>query len=274
MPPTPTAAHDRQGRPPAAAGEGRNSPCPREFLLSDRRSSRRSPAPGAATLGSRALWWALITRSRGRDGERSLLAVNSDEFPDGTPVDATSVVDGERRPAGWVVDVRYRSGNGAPLHVSVAPAVAAHDVQLWFVALHDGSALLPAASLVAFIGAGVPAGSLLSLHEVPAPALRQAARVGEIRWYPRSGVVDTVVVDEAARGRGIARHLVTAAEGLRGLWGWPPLRSDGRLTDDGAGWLTHSPEWWWPRLVARTERLPGESDARPDPRGVARLLTR
>jgi GNAT superfamily N-acetyltransferase len=169
--------------------------------------------------------------------------------------------------------VRYRSKDGAPLGVSFPAPGFTHDPPLWFVPVHDGSGLLPATSLVAFSGAGIPAGQVLFPHELPSRGLWRTHRVGEIRWYPRSGVVDTVVVTEAARERGVARRLVTAAEGLRMLWGWPPLRSDGRLTDGGARWLAGSPSWWRPRLAAaRTERLPAESDAAAGPRGVARLL--
>jgi hypothetical protein len=66
--------------------------------------------------------------------------------------------------------------------------------------------------------------------------------------------------------------LVTAAEALRVLRGWAPLRSDGRLTDAGAAWLAAAPPAWRPRLADRVEALPDQDAEDDGPTGVARLL--
>lgn len=269
---TSITAPSRFGRHPARAPQP-VSPCPRDAERRSGRSGGRPPGPGRGTAGdagATTLWWALITRSGGRNCERSLVAVNSDEFPDGTAVDVTGRASADR-PAGWVVDVRYRGTDGTPLEVAVAGSVGGSDLPLWFVARDDGSGLLPATSLLAFHGGGFAPGQVVAPPEAAARGLGRQHSVGEIRWNPRSGVVDTVVVDEAARGRGVGRHLVTAAEGLRTLRGWPPLRSDGRLTEVGAHWLAGCPAWWRTRLAARTERLPASTPS-TELRGVTRLL--
>jgi GNAT superfamily N-acetyltransferase len=187
-------------------------------------------------------------------------------------VEVTGVVT-DQRPTGWIVDVRYRSRDGVPVGIQVPSSLTKHDLPLWFVAVHDSSRELSATSLLAFQGAGITAGQVVPPHEAAARGVRQPDCVGEIRWSPRSGIVDTVRVDRAAQRRGVGRHLVTAAEGLRVLWGWPPLRSDGRLNDAGARWLDGSPPCWQTRLSARTERLPEVATTRSEPRGVARLLS-
>ena len=92
-----------------------------------------------------------------------------------------------------------------------------------------------------------------------------------MRWWVRSGLVETVRVAERARGRGIGRALVTAAEGLRLVRGWAPLHADGRLTDAAAAWLATAPPWWAPRLARRTHCLPPEPEEETSA-GVTRLL--
>ena len=94
-------------------------------------------------------------------------------------------------------------------------------------------------------------------------------RVAEIRWWTRSGVVETVTVEPAFRRQGIGRVLVTVAEGLRTVRGWAPLTTDGRLTDSGAEWLAEAPACWRPRLTERTAHLPPGDQG---PTGVTRLL--
>lgn len=250
------ALHDHDGaparRPPEPRTPGRPS---------------RSPAPGTATL-----WWArLAHRGRGGPAEHSLVLVNSDRFPDGTPVDLSAQDARGRRPAGWLVDVRYRACDGQVLRVDVAEAVAAPTVPLWFAEIGHATSGVPTVSLVAFAGDAYPAGTLVGPHDVARRGLRMSDRVGEIRWWTRSGVVETVAVEPAFRRQGIGRVLATAAEGLRTVRGWAPLTTDGRLTDAGATWLDRAPAAWAPRLTERSAHLP--PDEEPEgPTGVARLL--
>jgi GNAT superfamily N-acetyltransferase len=207
------------------------------------------PAPSS-------VWWARITR-RGNDlVEHSLVAVNSDRYPAGTAVTLGGLDPLGRRPGGWLVDVRYRAAGRTVVGIDVAGRVAEPRLPLWFAEVHHFSSGLPAVSLVAFTGDTFGPGSLVRPHEVAARGVRMRDRVGEVRWYTRSGLVDTVTVHPQLRGRGIGRLLAVAAEGLSALCGWPPLTGDGRLTDTAAAWLAASPAYWRPRLAARTHHVP------------------
>ena len=200
------------------------------------------------------------------------MAVNSERFPDGTPVDMTAIESGGRRPAGWLVGVRYRATSGAVVGIDVSETLADLCPPLWFVELHHATSYIPATSLLAFTGGPFRPGAVVSPREVAAAGLRMVDRVGEVRWYNRSGIVDVVTVDPSLRRRGMASTLVTAAEALRVLRGWAPLCSDGRLTDAGAAWLAAAPPSWRPRLADRVEALPDVEAEDDAPIEVTRLL--
>ncbi|MGY1635591.1 hypothetical protein ACI78V_02945 [Geodermatophilus sp. SYSU D00742] len=193
--------------------------------------------------------------------EHSLVAVNSERFPDGTPVDLTALQSRGRRPAGWLVDLRHRIADGAAVRVELAADLADRCPPLWFDEVHHVTSGVPSTSLLAFHGAGVRPGSLLGPHRVVALGLGTGDAVGEVRWWTRSGVVDTVTVAPGLRRRGVGGVLVTVAEALRVLRGWAPLRCDGRLTDAGAAWLAAAPPHWAPRPAPSSERLPDAVDA-------------
>jgi GNAT superfamily N-acetyltransferase len=231
------------------------------------RRPSRSPAPGTD-----GVWIArLAHRVPSGNDEHSLVLVNSDRFPAGTPVDFSDADCRGRRPVGWLVDVRYRACDGHVQRIDVSEAVATPAPPLWFAEIAHATSGIPSVSLVAFAGGAHPAGSLVGPHDVARRGLRMSDRVGEIRWWTRSGVVETVAVEPVFRRQGIGRVLVTAAEGLRLLRGWAPLTTDGRLTDSGAAWLEGAPAYWQPRLATRSAHLP--SDDEPEgPTGVARLL--
>ncbi|MGY1594539.1 hypothetical protein ACI79D_21395 [Geodermatophilus sp. SYSU D00708] len=234
-------------------------------LVAVRRASRDTAAAPAS------VWWARLAERGLASTEHALVAVRSERFPDGTPVDLTALHSRGRRSAGWLVDLRHRVGDGAVVRVELGEPLAGLCPPLWFAEVHHAPGGMPAVSLLAFRGGGFRPGSLVGPHQVAARALRMTDRVGEVRWWTRSGVVDTVTVAPDVRRRGVGQALVTVAEALRVLRGWAPLRSDGRLTDAGAAWLDAAPAHWAPRLGPRTERLPDEVD--PDrPTGVARLL--
>jgi hypothetical protein len=225
--------------------------------------------PAAAT---ETVWVArLAHRTAGGPAEHSLVLVNSDRFADGTPVDLSAQNSRGRRPAGWLVDVRYRACEGRILRIDVADCVAAPEPPLWFAEIGHATSGVPSVSLVAFAGGAYPAGSLVGPHDVARRGMRMSDRVGEIRWWTRSGVVETVTVEPVFRRQGIGRVLVTVAEGVRAVRSWAPLTTDGRLTDSGAGWLDGAPAYWRPRLAERTAHLP-PGDEPEGPTGVARLL--
>jgi hypothetical protein len=253
-----TAAHAAD---PTAAHHG-YTPAPRPRLVA-------VPTPPAAT----GVWWARIADAGPGSREHALVAVGSDRFADGTPVDLTAMEAGGRRPAGWLTAVRYRVSDGTVVGLDTAEALAGGCPPLWFAELHHATSPIPASSLLAFTGGPFRPGSVVTPREVAAGGLRMADRVGEIRWYTRSGIVDDVTVVPGLRRRGMGSLLVTAAESLRVLRGWAPLRSDGRLTDAGADWLAAAPPAWRPRLAARTEVLP-DPDVPVGTSGVERLLRR
>lgn len=228
------------------------------------------PAPSAPPE-TPAVWWARIARRCADPVEHSLVAVNSDRFPDGTPVDLAALGAHDRRPSGWLVDLRYRAADGAVVRIDVAMSVAEPGVPLWFTVVHHAGDPVPAASLLAFAGEHCPPGALVQPQDVPGHGARLQDRVGELRWQLRSGLVESVSVEHDWRRRGIGRVLATVAEALRVLRGWPPLVADGRLTDDAAAWLATSPAYWRARLSPRTHHLPAEADPLTVT-GVARLL--
>ncbi|SEP24360.1 hypothetical protein [Trujillonella endophytica] len=218
-----------------------------------------------------AVWWARIADGGPSSAEHSLVAVNSDRFADGTPVDMTAIESRGRRPVGWLVDVRYRATDGAVVRIESSEDLTGLCPPLWFAELHHATSNIPASSLLAFTGGPFHPGSVVTPREVAAAGLRMADRVGQVRWFNRSGIVDAVTVAPAIRRRGVASLLVSTAEALRVLRGWAPLRSDGRLTDAGAAWLAAAPPCWRSRLADRAEVLPDE-ETDDAPTGVARLL--
>ncbi|NEK59125.1 hypothetical protein GCU56_14760 [Geodermatophilus sabuli] len=256
-----TAALAGPATHPARAGQE----AARATLLAVRRATR-----GTAT-GSAPLWWARLAERGPASAEHSLVAVASERFPDGTPVDLTALQSRGRRPAGWLVDLRYRTSDGAVVDIEVAGALAELCPPLWFAEVPHATSGVPAASLLAFRGSAFRPGSLVSPHQVATRGLQMTDRVGELRWWTRSGVVDTVTVAPEVRRRGVGRVLVTVAEALRVLRGWAPLRSDGRLTDAGAAWLATAPAHWSRRLAERTERLPDQDEAAAVPGGAGPL---
>ena len=229
---------------------------------------RPSPPPAA---DSDTVWFARLAHRVAGGIEHSLVLVNSDRFPAGTPVDLSAQDARGRRPAGWLADIRYRACDGRVLRIDVSAAVAAPAPPLWFAEIGHATCEVPMFSLLAFAGTAYPAGALVGPHDVVRRGLRMSDRVGEIRWWSRSGVVETVTVEPVFRRQGIGRVLATAAEGLRLVRGWAPLTTDGRLTDSGASWLDGAPLYWRPRLAERTVHLP-EDDESDGPTGVARLL--
>jgi GNAT superfamily N-acetyltransferase len=237
---------------------------------------RRRPGPRplrrTSPPATDSVWIARLAHyvPSGND-EHSLVLVNSDRFPAGTPVDCSDQDCRGRRPTGWLVDVRYRACDGHVLRIEVSDAVATPGPPLWFAEIAHATSEVPSVSLVAFAGGAHPAGALVGPHDVARRGLRMSDRVGEIRWGIRSGVVETVSVEPVFRRQGIGRVLATAAEGLRLVRGWAPLTTDGRLTDSGAVWLEGAPSYWRARLTERSAHLP-PGDEPEGPTGVARLL--
>jgi hypothetical protein len=179
--------------------------------------------PAAPPEPSGGVWWARITRRSADPAEHSLVAVRSDRFAAGTPVDLSALAARGRRPTGWLVDLRYRARDGVVVRVDVAPELADLPRGIWFSETHHGGAPIPAVTLTAHTGGTAPAGALL------APRSDRGTVLGSVRWQVRSGLVEDVDVRPGFRGRGIDRVLTAVAGVLAVFRGWPAL--DGDLTE-------------------------------------------
>jgi hypothetical protein len=167
------------------------------------------------------LWWARIARRFAEPAEHSLVAVRSDRFPPGTPVDLSALDARGRRPVGWLVDLRYRARDGAVLAIGTAPGLC--ELPLWFTEAHHAGAPIPAVTLAAHLGGGVAPGCLLAPRPLPA--------VGRLRWQVRSGLVEELRVETDIRTRGVDAVLPVAALALAVLRGWPPVHGALRTSE-------------------------------------------
>lgn len=183
---------------------------------------RAVTAPGDDDLATAPVWWARLAHRDSVPVEHSLVAVGSARFPDGSAVDLTAVDPRGRRPAGWLVDVRYRATDGQITCLEAAPG-ADPGMPLWFAEIAHATSDVPSASLVVFRGDAFPAGTLVTPREVCARGLAMTDNVGELRWWTRSGLIGTVTVADELAGRGVDRMLTALAGGIAKLRNWPPL---------------------------------------------------
>jgi hypothetical protein len=180
------------------------------------------PAPDD-DLGTAPVWWARLAHREQGPAEHSLIAVGSGRFRHGSAVDLTAVDPRGRRPTGWLVDVRYRAVDGRIVRVEVSDGVADPGIPLWFAEIAHATSDVPSASVVAFGGDAFPPGTLVTPSEVCARGLSMSGNVGELRWWTRSGLVETVTVTPELAGRGVDRVLAALAGGIAMLRNWPPL---------------------------------------------------
>jgi hypothetical protein len=182
-------------------------------------------APAAPALVSAprpaSIWWARVTRRSLVPIEHSLIAVDSDRFRAGTPVDLSALDARGRRPTGWLVDVRYRTANGAVVRIDLADHLTEEPVRI--AEMHHAGAAIPAVSLAAFTTTG---GELL----------------GALRWQLRSGLVESLTV--APRGAGTGRLLAVTADALATLRGWPRPHGDRSGHRPSAIGAPASNGWW------------------------------
>jgi hypothetical protein len=177
-------------------------------------------------LSAAPVWWARLAHRDTEPVEHSLVAVGSGRFPHGSAVDLTSVDPRGGRPTGWLVDVRYRAGDGAVVRLQASPGLADPGLPLWFAEISHATSDIPSASLVAFRGDALPAGTLVTPPEVAARGLALSDNVGELRWWLRSGLIESVTVAPEVAGRGVGRLLTGLAGGIAMLRNWAPLVSE------------------------------------------------
>ena len=177
-------------------------------------------------LSTAPVWWARLAHRDTEPVEHSLVAVGSGRFPHGSAVDLTSVDPRGGRPTGWLVDVRYRAGDGAIVRLQASPGLADPGLPLWFAEISHATSDIPSASLVAFRGDALPAGTLVTPPEVAARGLALSDNVAELRWWTRSGLIESVTVAPDVAGRGVGRLLTGLAGGIAMLRNWAPLVSE------------------------------------------------
>ncbi len=197
----------------------------------DRRVLRSVTDLPGGDLSAAPVWWARLAH-RDRDPvEHALVAVGSGRYRHGSAVDLTSVDPRGGRPQGWLVDVRYRAADGGIVALHASPGLADPGLPLWFAELAHATSDIPSASLIAFRGDAFAPGTLVTPGEVCTRGLRMADAVGELRWWTRSGLIDTVTVVPELAGRGVGRLLTGLAGGIAMLRNWPPLVEE-------VGWAT------------------------------------
>jgi hypothetical protein len=188
-----------------------------------RRGLRSVTALPDGDLATAPVWWARLRHRDVTPGEHSLVAVGSSRFPHGSAVDLSSVDPRGTRPTGWLLDVRYRAADGRIVRLEASSGLADPGLPLWFAEISHATSDIPSASLVAFQGNAFPAGTLVTPSEVTARGLTMTGNVGEVRWWTRSGLIETVTVGPQLAGRGVGRLLTGLAGGIAMLRNWAPL---------------------------------------------------
>jgi hypothetical protein len=179
--------------------------------------------PEDGDLATAPVWWARLAHRDADPVEHSLVAVGSARFPHGRAVDLTSVDPRGGRPTGWLVDVRYRACDGRIVRLQASNGLADPGLPLWFAEIAHATSDIPSASLVAFRGDEFPAGTLVTPTEVGAAGLTMGDNIGELRWWTRSGLIESMSVTAEASGRGVGRLLTGLAGGIAMLRNWAPL---------------------------------------------------
>jgi hypothetical protein len=174
-------------------------------------------------LSTAPVWWARLAHRDTHPVEHSLVAVGSGRFPHGSAVDLTTVDPRGGRPTGWLLDVRYRAADGGIVRLTASPGLADPGLPLWFAEIAHATSDIPSASLVAFRGDAFPVGTLVTPPDVTARGLTMAENVGELRWWTRSGLIETLTVAPDVAGRGVARLLTGLAGGIAMQRNWAPL---------------------------------------------------
>jgi hypothetical protein len=174
-------------------------------------------------LAMAPVWWARLRHRDVEPEEHSLVAVGSGRFAHGRAVDLTAVDPRGSRPTGWLIDVRYRASDGRIVRLEASPGLADPGLPLWFAEISHAVSDIPSTSLVAFQGDAFPAGTLVTPPDVTARGLAVTDNVGELRWWTRSGLMETLTVAPEVAGRGVGTLLTGLAGGIAMLRNWAPL---------------------------------------------------
>ena len=205
---------------PAASRDENDAPHPH------RRGLRSVMGLPDDVLGLAPVWWARLRHRDVEPEEHSLVAVGSGRFAHGRAVDLTGVDPRGSRPTGGLVDVRYRACDGRIVRLEASPGLADPGLPLWFAEISHAVSDIPSTSLVAFRGDAFPTGSLVTPPEVTGRGLAVTENVAELRWWTRSGLIESVTVAPEVAGRGVGALLTGLAGGIAMLRNWAPLVSE------------------------------------------------
>jgi hypothetical protein len=209
-------------------------------------TSESAEPTSSATPG----WWQCV--ALGPDGARQWCAVVwSERRPDGTRVELP-LADAEREIGTDAVCTAVYDDEGRVVELRVGTRNAPKAPPLWFVEVRESTGTPPAVNLVAFIGHGVPAGSLRD--DIGGTSATSAGQVGALRWYPATGEVDQVYVQPAWRRRTVGNAVISAGAALCAGRDWARLWGDGQRTRIGEQWRNASP--WAHRTADLTHTAP------------------
>jgi GNAT superfamily N-acetyltransferase len=116
------------------------------------------------------------------------------------------------------------------VHVEIPEERAPGAPALWFVAVDEPRGQRPACNLVAYSGADVTPGTIVSSYTFATLGVRSDAQLGAVRWY-RDGLVHQIYVSPQHRRQNIGTSLLHAAGAWQQANRWPGfIHSDGRRT--------------------------------------------
>lgn len=181
------------------------------------------------------------------------VVVKSDDQPDATRLELPEH-DADAAVGPHAFCVAGLEADGTVLSLAPTSLAAPKAPALWLAELPEDAAKPPADNLVAFVGHGVPAGSLLDATALAATGVTSADQVGAARWYPATGEVDQVYVQPEWRRRTVASALMAACGTLNVVRGLPRVWGDGQRTALGDRFVKASP--WRDRGADLTHLAP------------------
>jgi GNAT superfamily N-acetyltransferase len=170
-----------------------------------------------------------VVHQRGRKLDNDVWEVRcwlTDDFPDGTEVDAPS----EHWIPAWTVTESSR----ALARVATAGFDTSNVDNVWFVSVDEPKAAPAATNLVAFVGDQLAPGTIVSRYTFATMGVPNNLQAAAVRWYPATGLVHQIYVAPQWRRHQIGTRLLYTANAFNVAKNWPGhLHGDGRRTELG-----------------------------------------